>query len=86
MEEGCKVTHKPRSVKEFFSSWYFWKPFIGVVVGGIVGFLYYHFVGCVSGTCAITSNPYRSTLFGAVFGFLLTSSPCLRFGKQTSEK
>jgi len=81
MESGCNITTKPQSVKEFFRSWYFWKPFIGVVVGAIAGFLYFYFVGCKSGTCAITSNPYRSILFGAIFGFLITGSFCTRSGK-----
>ena len=30
---------------------------IGVLIGGIGGFVYYHFIGCASGTCPITSNP-----------------------------
>ena len=37
----------------------------GMVVGGVVGYLYYKFVGCSSGTCMITSKPLNSTLYGA---------------------
>lgn len=44
---------------------------IGSVVGAIGGFLYYYYVGCVSGTCAITSKPLNSSLYGAVMGGLL---------------
>ena len=44
---------------------------IGVITGAIVGYLYYHFVGCTSGTCAITSKPLNSTLYGAIMGGLL---------------
>ena len=44
---------------------------MGIVAGAIVGYLYYHFVGCASGTCAITSKPINSTLYGALMGFLL---------------
>ena len=40
----------------------------GLIVGAIGGFLYYHFVGCNSGTCAITSKPLNSTLYGAMMG------------------
>ncbi|CAN5330390.1 DUF6132 family protein [soil metagenome] len=47
---------------------------IGVLVGGIAGYAYYHFVGCARGTCAITSKPLNSTLYGAVMGGLLFSS------------
>ncbi len=43
---------------------------IGVVLGALGGYLYYHFVGCASGTCAITSNPLNSTLYGAMMGGL----------------
>lgn len=46
----------------------------GIVIGGGLGFLYYKFVGCASGTCPITSNPLHSTLYGAAIGFLLTQS------------
>ena len=44
---------------------------IGIIAGAIGGYLYYHFVGCASGTCAITSKPLNSTLYGAVMGGLL---------------
>ncbi len=44
---------------------------MGIVAGAIVGYLYYHFVGCASGTCAITSKPINSTLYGAMMGGLL---------------
>lgn len=44
---------------------------IGVIAGAIGGYLYYHFVGCASGTCAITSKPLISTLYGAIMGGLL---------------
>ena len=43
---------------------------IGVVIGGIVGFSYYYFVGCASGTCPISSNPYISVVYGGVLGYL----------------
>jgi len=43
---------------------------IGAILGAIGGFLYYYFVGCVSGTCAITSKPLNSTLYGSLLGGL----------------
>ncbi len=43
----------------------------GIVTGAIGGYLYYHFVGCQSGTCPITSNPYISVIYGALIGYLL---------------
>jgi len=43
---------------------------IGVILGGAVGFAYYYFIGCKSGTCAITSSPINSTLYGGLLGVL----------------
>jgi hypothetical protein len=44
---------------------------IGSIMGGVGGFIYYFKVGCISGTCPITSNPWLSILWGAIMGFLL---------------
>lgn len=44
---------------------------IGVLIGLIAGYLYYHYIGCNSGTCAITSKPLNSTLYGGLMGGLL---------------
>ncbi len=44
---------------------------IGVIIGAIGGYLYYHFVGCETGTCSITSKPLNSSLYGAIMGGLL---------------
>ena len=44
---------------------------IGMIVGLIVGYSYYFYVGCTSGTCAITSKPLNSTLYGGLMGGLL---------------
>jgi hypothetical protein len=45
----------------------------GIILGAISGFAYYYFVGCASGTCAITSSPINSTIYGAIMGGLLFS-------------
>jgi hypothetical protein len=78
MSQSCQPRQKPTSFKEFIKSSYFLKPLLAVLLGGIGGFLYYHFVGCASGTCAITSNPYLSTIGGGFLGFFLVNSPCSR--------
>lgn len=44
---------------------------LGIVLGAIGGYLYYYFIGCNSGTCPITSNPYRMMIYGAIIGFLV---------------
>ena len=49
-----------------------WIQIAGILVGAVGGYLYYHFVGCASGTCPITSNPYVSIAYGALLGYLLS--------------
>ncbi|BDB57561.1 DUF6132 family protein [Flavobacterium ammonificans] len=44
---------------------------IGVAIGALAGYGYYFYVGCASGTCAITSKPLNSTLYGALMGGLV---------------
>jgi len=41
------------------------------ILGAIIGFCYYHFVGCSNGRCAITGNPVISTLYGAFIGLII---------------
>ena len=50
------------------------KIIIGVAIGGVLGFLYYKFIGCSSGTCPITSKPLNSVIYGAVMGLLVSQS------------
>ena len=47
---------------------------IGILFGALLGYLYYHFIGCASGSCGITSKPINSTLYGAMMGGLLVNS------------
>jgi C4-dicarboxylate transporter len=47
---------------------------LGVVLGAAAGYAWYYFIGCSNGTCAITSRPLNSTLYGAFMGFLLAQS------------
>lgn len=55
---------------------------IGVAVGAIGGYLYWKFVGCSSGACAITSKPLNSILYGMLMGGLLFSL----FRKEETKK
>ena len=57
---------------------------IGVVVGLISGYAYYPYIGCVSGTCSITSKPLNSTLYGGVLGGLLFNMISDFFKKKQS--
>lgn len=48
------------------------KIIIGITVGGLLGYGLYRFIGCSTGSCPITSNPWISTIYGAVLGLLIT--------------
>lgn len=43
---------------------------IGAVVGAIIGYLHWRFIGCSSGSCPITSSPFISSVYGALLGGL----------------
>ena len=47
---------------------------IGAALGGGLGFAYYKVVGCSSGTCPLTSDPWISSIYGAVLGLLISTS------------
>jgi hypothetical protein len=76
MENNCNVEIRSKSFKELIKSWYFWKPALGIIIGGVGGFLFYKFVGCSSGSCGITSSPYMSTIWGALSGWFLSRGGC----------
>lgn len=50
-----------------------WLILAGAALGAIGGYLYWHFIGCNSGTCPITSSPLNSTLYGVLLGGLTGS-------------
>lgn len=76
MTNSCEVNTKSKSIKEFLKSKAFWKTFAGIVLGGTGGFLYYYFVGCSTGSCGITSNPFSSIAFGSALGLFFTNRKC----------
>ena len=45
-----------------------------IIAGAALGFAGHRFVECRSGGCLITANPYISTLYGAVVGYLLSGA------------
>jgi hypothetical protein len=47
---------------------------IGILLGAVAGYLYWYYIGCTSGSCAITSSPVNSTLYGALMGGLLLNT------------
>jgi hypothetical protein len=47
---------------------------IGAGLGALAGFAYWYFVGCSTGSCAITSSPINSTLYFALAGGLIVNT------------
>jgi hypothetical protein len=43
---------------------------ISSLAGAIGGFLYWRYIGCLSGTCVIKSVWYMSTLYGTALGWI----------------
>ncbi len=41
------------------------------LIGGIIGYGYYFFIGCTSGRCVITSKPINCSLYGVLMGAFL---------------
>jgi hypothetical protein len=48
------------------------KTGLGILVGGLLGYGYYYFIGCNGGSCPITSNPWNSIIAGIVLGAIWT--------------
>jgi hypothetical protein len=58
--------------KQFLIGTIWRKRFLFSLLGALGGYAYYYFVGCSSGACPITSNPWISTAYGAGMGLILT--------------
>ena len=48
------------------------RVFLGIVIGGGIGFAVGYFGKCASGMCPLTSDPVISALIGALIGAMLT--------------
>ena len=71
MSENISESNVVSKTKAFLTSRNTIKNFLGLLAGALGGFLYYRLVGCTSGTCAITSRPYMSILWGGLMGYLV---------------
>ncbi|MEO8589384.1 MAG: DUF6132 family protein [Flavobacteriales bacterium] len=52
--------------------------------GAVAGWFYWRFVGCSTGSCAITSHPVNSSLYGALMGWLVADLVLPRTTKNSS--
>ncbi len=60
------------NMKKFFQNkgW----QILGGLLGGIAGYFYWKEMGCVTGTCPITSKPLNSILYFAVLAYFVTGT------------
>ena len=49
-----------------------WKTGLFILGGALAGFAYWRFIGCTSGSCALTSNWHTTILFGGLLGMMLS--------------
>ena len=47
--------------------------YLGIIVGAALGYGWYRVVGCTSGACPLTSNPYISMALGAAIAWSIAS-------------
>ena len=71
METSENNNSQKKSFSEQIKNAFKIRHFIGLTIGGIAGFLYYYYVGCQSGFCALKSNPYYNILLGLILGYLI---------------
>lgn len=45
-----------------------WIWALGAIAGAGLGYAYWYYVGCASGSCPITAYPLNSTLYGVLLG------------------
>jgi hypothetical protein len=52
-----------------------WRTALGAVLGAAGGAAYAHFIGCHTGTCALTSSVWTAGLFFGVTGAIVGAPP-----------
>lgn len=48
------------------------KLIASLLVGALGGYAYHRIIGCRSGACPITANPYISSGYGAMIGYFIS--------------
>lgn len=46
------------------------RPILGAVIGAAIGFAMYRFVGCKTGACPLTANPWVAMMLWGLIGAL----------------
>lgn len=58
-----------QKIKHIFQKYKF--SLLGAILGAFAGYAYWFYIGCSSGTCAITASPTMSVIWGTVMGALI---------------
>ncbi|HEY9083585.1 MAG: hypothetical protein CMD31_13370 [Flavobacteriales bacterium] len=59
--------------------------FLVAFLGAAAGYAYWYFIGCESGSCAITSVWYRTAAYGAFMGWLVGDFANDKFNKKENK-
>lgn len=51
------------------------RPVVGAAVGAAIGYAVYRFVGCRTGACPLTGNPWVSMIWWGLIGAFVALSP-----------
>ena len=58
------------------------KRVLPTAIGALLGFAYYYYIGCYN-RCLIHSNPYLSSVYGALIAFTLSMPSSKKMKKET---
>lgn len=47
---------------------------IGALAGSLIGWLVYRYIGCRTGACPLTGNPYIAIILYATFGMFIAAN------------
>jgi len=59
---------------------------ISLLLGGCMGFLYWKYIGCSTGTCPIKSHWHTMTLYGLIMGWLVGDLIGSYFSKKKQDR
>jgi len=46
----------------------------GGIIGALAGYLYWYYIGCLSGTCPLKSTPTISIIMGIIVGLYISGT------------
>ena len=73
MEKSCERPERPTSIAGWLMSGLFWKNVRAIVIGGILGYLYWRFDGPNN---IPVSGPWMTIVTGGFLGFFFVNRPC----------